>query len=152
MPVLKVLLIPAVVPGFKILRRRPCGSQANAIYTNGVCSHHDKLLAAEDRPHLTEHHYVWMPCISLCFPQGHGGRRLTPAPSLASWLSQENGPDRSLSSTSNPPAPTKWKTFYCPWEDMHAWEAALLCLDPSYQPLSVTSLVSYQCCWGKQKG
>lgn len=56
---MKVLLIPTVAPGFQIFRRRTCSSQANAIYTNGVCcanySPHDNLLAAEGVAHPTKH-------------------------------------------------------------------------------------------------
>lgn len=137
---MKVLLIPAIAPGFRIFRRRPCSSQVNAVYTNGVCcanySHHNNLLAAEDVAHPTEHGVpssITFECSvdgSLCFPQGCSGRRLTPAPSSASGLSQEHGPGGSLGSISDPPAPTKPKTFYCPWENMRGREVALLCSDP----------------------
>lgn len=117
---LKILLILTIAQDLQIFRKRPCGNQVNTVYTNGICC--VKLFPAWQPPcnwrcdallwvwRIIKNH-VWVQCKSLCLPQGHGERRLTPAPSLASEPSQVHGPDGCLSSIANPPAPTKPKTF-----------------------------------------
>lgn len=117
---LKILLILTIAQDLQIFRKRPCGNQVNTVYTNGICC--VKLFPAWQPPcnwrcdallwvwRIIKNHF-WVQCKSLCLPQGHGERRLTPAPSLASEPSQVHGPDGCLSSIANPPAPTKPKTF-----------------------------------------
>lgn len=110
----------------------------NTVYTNRICcanySQHASLLAAEDAKHSIEHGVHWELCLSTV---------QIPVPPTRTWW-EETYPCTLLGFRTFTGAWSRWvpqqhsqssctyktKDIYCPWENMHGWEVALLWLDP----------------------